>query len=83
MPNGTGVILNPIFRAYAADFINPGSTPGELRLLTSRLRPRQVLHAIDDYLPPALQPLADHPEARVAFLTYDWNLNERPSGSTT
>jgi hypothetical protein len=76
MPDGKGVILNPIFRTYAGDFITPEAMPGVAHLLRAYTSPRGVLQVLRPYAPAELQPLMDRPEARVAFLTYDWNLND-------
>jgi len=76
MPDGKGVILNPIFRTYAGDFITPEAMPGVAHLLRAYTSPCGVLRALRPYAPPELQPLMERPEARVAFLTYDWDLND-------
>ena len=76
MPDGKGVILNPIFRTYAGDFITPEAMPGVAHLLRAYTSPHGVLRALHPYAPVELQPLMDQRGARVAFLTYDWDLND-------
>jgi hypothetical protein len=76
MPNGKGVVLNPLFRAYAADFAGAGAIPGRARVLGGWISPQRVLGTLRAYAPASLEPLIALPDARVAFLTYDWSLND-------
>lgn len=76
MPDGKGVVLNPIFRTYAGDFIRPSFKPDLPGLLRGWREPRRVLDALSAYAPPAMQSLMTHRDSCVAFLTYDWSLND-------
>lgn len=82
MPDGKGVVLNPIFRTHASDFITPGTVSDLPGVLIGWIEPQRVLSALSVYAPPALQPLMTRRDARVGFLTYDWGLNDTASRST-
>lgn len=79
MPDGTGVVLSPIFRAFASDFITSGAEPARPGPLPGWLAPRRLLAALSAHAPAELQPLMTRRDARVAFLTYDWTLNDTAS----
>lgn len=71
------VYLSKIFEWYSGEFLEPGEVSGLLDRALVMLRPARVLPYILRYLDPQKRSYIEENRPRVAFMDYDWSLNDQ------